>query len=182
MADIITVEDAALALRWRPTDVTTHSDALQLYVSAATPIIEELAGPVIVASKTERFDGGGRSVALAHEPNAITSVTVDGAAWTGFVADLGAGLVYADSTGGTFGAGVQNVVVVYTVGYATGPTDPNMPANVKAATIALVVHNWRRMNPQQILPDDAPTVPQGFAIPRATEDWLRPQKRLPGFA
>lgn len=172
MADLCTVDDVAQELRWRSGEAAKYGAWLQVYISAATPMIEDLAGPILPATITERHDGGSQAVALRNRPNAITSVSVGGVAVSGWTADLTAGLVYA---GGRFAPGVQNVEVVYAVG-------GYVPENVRLAATALVAHMWKRSNPQVENPEDVSPVPQGFAVPNAVVQMLAPQKRLPGFA
>lgn len=171
MVDLVTTTEVAAELRWKAQQLTDYGTVLASYISAATPVIESIAGPVVAATVTELHDGGP-SVALNHTPNTVMSVTVDGAA-VDYTVDLGAGIVY-----GPFPWGRQNVSVTYTVGMSP------VPENVKRATIALIVYNWRRLNPQQQISEEVFAVPDEYAIPAATYQWLRPQQntRQAGFA
>lgn len=182
MVDLVTETEVTDELRWKAQQATTYGTILASYIAAATPVIESIAGPIVKATLTETHDGGP-SVALRHTPNTVTSVTVDGAAFTGYTVDLAAGIVY-----GPFPRGRQNVTVQYTVGVADPPGEgtvaTGVPDNVKRATVALIVHNWRRLNPQQQINEELFVVPEEYAIPKATYQWLRPQvnTRQAGFA
>ncbi len=121
---------------------TSRDPLIEDYVSAATNVIENLpgVGPQVAESRTLTFDGGGHVLVLPFRINAVTSVTVNGVAYTSFVSELRAGLIHAGTTtsDATFAAGTQNVVVVVTVGNAT------VPPNVKLAARELVRHWWQQ--------------------------------------
>ena len=182
MTDLVTAAEVQAELRWKAAQVSEYGTILASYIAAATPVIESIAGPVVKRTVVETHDGGP-SVALHHTPVSVTSVTVDGTTATHTV-DLNAGIVY-----GPFPRGRMNVTVTYEAGTATAPTPPatvatGVPENVKRATIALVVYNWRRINPQQQISEELFSVPDEYAIPAATYQWLRPHQntRPAGFA
>lgn len=159
---------------------TVYDDELRLYVAATTPIVEEIAGRVLVASITETFDGGKSAVLLSERATAITSVTVDGVATTAYVPNLAAGIVYAgtSSSPSSFAYGRQNVVVTYTAG------GTEVPPNVVAAARIIAAHLYsvgqqgrRRDNPDLV-------IASGYAIPRRALELLRQRSsyRMPGMA
>jgi hypothetical protein len=158
------------------TAVTTYDSDIERYVEAATPIIEALTGPVISASATYTLNGGSAVLLLPVKFASVTSVTVDGVAFTNFDADPAAGIIYSDS--GWFASGIQNVVVVVAVGSAT------IPANVKLAARELVRHWWqtsRQANrPGTADQDTQQSLPLG--VSRRIGELLAPNPRLAGFA
>lgn len=178
---IISLADAKAELN-HVTDI--NDDELRLYIAATTPIIEELAGRVLVATVTETFDGGRRAVLLSERASAITSVTVDGTALapSAYTADLASGIVYAggSSTPSTFSWGRQNVVVVYTVGAAA--IDPNVvqAARVITAHMYKVGQQRKGKNAQA---DDI-VIASGYAVPKRALELLRSRSsyRMPGMA
>lgn len=201
MVALVTPAEVAAELRWKASQQTEYATVLASYIEGATPVIESLAGPIVIRTVEEIHDGGHPSVRLRHRPTAVESVSVasgtgydwvDGfyvptGGWldiTGWTADLTAAIVR-----GRFTAGHQNIKVTYTVGVATPPDGDDtvasgVPDNVKRATIALIVYNWRRVNPQQASSEEMFSVPQEYAIPASTQQWLRPQAqtKMPGFA
>lgn len=181
---IISLADAKAELNMPETHVV-NDDELRLYIAATTPVVEQIVGRVLTATLVETFDGGMGSVALSERAAAITSVTVNGAAYTDYVADLAAGVVYAGSMSSAelFSWGVQNVVVTYTVGSAS--IDPNV---ILGARI-IVAHQYqvgqqskagRGRSPGQ----DTVVTASGFAIPSRALEVLSPNqsRKMPGFA
>lgn len=118
---------------------TTRNSLIEDYISAATLQVEKYTGPMYAESRTLYFDGGEEAIVLPYRFNAVTSITVDGTAYTSYVADAAKGIIYAGSSNSPseFNDGIQNVTVVVTVGYAT------IPPNAKMAARELVVHWWR---------------------------------------
>lgn len=136
---LISLAEARTSLGWSATDTTNNTD-LEAYISAATPYIEYISGPMFAESRTVTFDGGRRALLLPHRFNTVTSVTVSGVVSTSYVADAEAGIIFGGSTStpANFGSGTRNVVVVVTVGYAT------IPPNVSLATRELVRLWWQQ--------------------------------------
>lgn len=178
---IISLADAKAELN-HVTDV--NDDELRLYIAATTPIVEELAGRVLVATLTETFDGGRRAVLLSERASAITSVTVDGTALAAsdYTADLASGIVYAggSSTPSTFSWGRQNVVVVYTVGAAA--IDPNVVQAARVITAHLYKVGQQRKG-KNAQADDV-VIASGYAVPKRALELLRGRSsyRMPGMA
>ena len=73
---IISLDEARAALTKAAQD-TAKDDDLRFYVEAATPIIEDVVGGLLLKTYTETFNGGGPTVVLSHFPAVypLTSVT-----------------------------------------------------------------------------------------------------------
>lgn len=182
---LITLADARASLNLTTANTAYDSD-IETYVEAATPVIENIVGPVLVKSRTFRFDGGREQIVLPVRFTSVTSVTENGAAVTDYVADPQAGIITAGTTTApdVFEPGVQNIVVTVSVGTAADETE--VPANVRLATRELVRHWWQQGRQANIpafgeAPDSA-SVPMGFAVPKRVYELLEPNKRVAGFA
>jgi len=165
------------------TGVTTYDADLENYISAATPVIENITGPMYAESRTLTFDGGGAAISLPFKINAVTSVTVGGTVTTNYVANLTAGIIYAGTSGSptVFTYGTQNVVVVVTVGSAT------IPPHIELATRELIRHMWqlgRQANRPGVAEAASASadVPSGFAVPRRVIELCQASPRVAGFA
>lgn len=158
----------------------TGNDAdIEAYISAATPVIEEIAGPQYAETRTVTFDGGTHQIIVPFKFNTVTSVTVDGVAATGWVANGNAGIISASSEGwGWFANGRQNVVVVLTVGNST------IPPNVQLATRELV-RLWWQVGRQANRPGTAEQGGPGelpMGLRKRVTELLAPSENVPGFA
>lgn len=178
---LITLDEARASLGWASTDTTKDPD-LERYIEAATPVVENITGPLLVKSRTFTFDGGVGQLVLPVRFTSVTSIVEDGVTITDFVAEPTRGLITAGTTTGTryFSSGVQNVVVTVSVGSAT------IPANVKLATRELVRFWWQQGQQANIpafgsAPESMP-LPMGFAVPRRVMELLEPSPRVAGFA
>lgn len=139
---LITREYALEGLQYRGSVASRDAD-IDAYIQAATPIIEQLHGPVLQKTATMLADGGKSAVLLRGRianAAAVTAVRVDGTAWSGHVVDADAGIIYAGA-GRTFNNGTRNVEVDVTVGYAT------VPQNLQLAARELVRH-WVQIGKQ----------------------------------
>ena len=176
---LITLADAKAQLGIA-TATTTYDTDIELYVEAATPIIEAKAGPRIARSRTFVFNGGGSVLTLPVKFNAVTAFTVDGVAETDYVTDASKGLIYAGTTDGlsTFEDGVQNISVTVTVGAAT------VPSNVKLATRELVRHWWQtsRQANRPGTADDVTSQPLPIGVSRRIDELLMASQNVGGFA
>ena len=194
---LIGLEDARTALNL-PAGVRATDEELRLYVASATPIVEDIWGPVLAATIDEQHDGGAVDIALDHVPVAsITSVTeYDGAtAWTltkaanpaaattySYTVDMTTGTLTRRSTLGAvrpFARGHRNIWITYVVGTA-GVT----PIEVTLGTRELVRHLYQ-VGQQGARPafgavDDMQMTPSGFAVPRRVMEILKPGPRTPG--
>ncbi len=163
------------------TAATVRDADIEKYVEAATPVIEDIAGPLIVRSRTFTFAGGSDAYVLPVRFTSVTSVTVDGVASTDYVADATAGIIYPGTTDGisVFSSGVENVVIVVSVGSAT------IPKNVSLAARELVRFWWQQgqqANRPGVAEQDASAAPQGFLVPRRVMELLRATPNVGGFA
>lgn len=179
---LITLAEARQSLGWAATDTANDSD-LERYVEAATPVIENITGPLLVRSETYSFDGGFRAVVLPVRFASVTSVVESGDTITDFVSEPDAGIIAAGTTESPrdFAYGHQNVVVTVSVGAAT------VPAHVKLATRELVRHWWQqgRQGNRPGFGNDMPAeggIPMGFAVPKRVRELLEPSPRVAGFA
>ena len=161
-----------------PSSTTTNDSDIEAYIEAATPVIENITGPLLASSRTFRLDGGTAAVLLGCRFNTVTSVTDGGTAVVDYVADSEAGIIYSSST---FAAGVRNVTVTVAVGSAT------IPPNVILATRELVRHWWQlgRQGNRPAFGNEGiadASVPSGFAVPRRVIELCEPHRRTEGFA
>lgn len=162
--------------------VTTNDSDIEDYIEAATPVIEQIAGPQYSRNLSFTFDGGSTAVVIPHRFTSVVSLLVDGVALADYIARPASGVIYAGTTEGLeeFESGVQNVVVTVAVGSAT------IPANVKLAARELVRHWWQQgrqgNRPAFGNEAEAQDAPMGFSVPRRVYQLLEPSPRVPGFA
>lgn len=186
MPDLITLADAKATLS---IGSGTADDAqIAVYITAATPVIEDITGPVLAASgRTKVFDGGTVAVLLPCAVTAVTTVVENAVTLTDYTVNLAAGVVYAGTSLASrqFFPGRQNITVTYTAGTATGTSD--VPAHIRLATKELV-RFWWQIGQQANRPGfgdqaepDAWT-PSGFAVPRRVIELCAPTPRMAGFA
>lgn len=155
---------------------------LRLYLAAATPVIEDITGPMVARSETFTSWGGGSTVILPHLPNQILGITADGAPVLNYVPDLAAGIVYAGTRTavGNFPGG--ELVITYQVG------SYEIPANVKLAARELVRFWWQGGmqgsggNVRSQAPDGDVFTPSGYAVPRRVMELCAPHQQMGGFA
>lgn len=181
---LISLDDAAGALQWREADKAAKLDTLALYVAAATEVIEDITGAILMRTVVQRADGGRTGVALWERPSSVASVTVNGTVAAGFVVNLNAGIVYADGSGGRFADGVQNIVITYQTGSEA------VPPVIRLAARELVRHLWQLGQQQGASQQPVPTPnPQqtgmtrsGFAVPNRVIELCGSHYALPGIA
>lgn len=179
---LITLAQARAAVYGSNTVGTGDDAELEFYVEAATPVIEDITGPLIVASRIFTFDGGTVALVIPVRFTSVTSVVEDGVTVTDFVSEPLAGLVLAGASGSPryWADGVQNVVVTVSVGSAT------VPKNVQLAARELVRHWWQqgRQGARPAFAVDAPADPSMiFGVPtRRLGELLASSPDLPGFA
>ena len=179
---LITLDAAKVSLGIPSSSQTNDAD-IEKYIEAATPVIENITGPLIAASKVFTVDGGGSAVVVGSRFNTVTSVVESGVAITDYVADGPAGIVYSGTADGgtTFAPGLRNVVVTVTVGSAT------IPPNIVLAARELVRHWWQlgRQGNRPAFGNEGIAeidVPSGFAVPRRVIELCEPNRRTAGFA
>ena len=179
---LITLDEARKSLGWAANATSNDAD-LEKYIEAATPVIENITGPLIArAGVVFKFDGGVDRLVLPTRFTTVTSIVESGVTITDFVAEPSAGLITAGTVTGSryFAHGMQNVVVTVTTGSAT------IPVNVKLAARELVRFLWQQGRQANIPAfGEAPadnSVPMGFAVPKRVMELLQPNARLAGFA
>jgi len=163
---------------------TTADAVIEDYVSAATPVIENLAGRLVAESVVEVFDGGNVSVLFPFAFNTVTTVVESGQTITDFVASPAAGVVYAGGVDSPrpFRVGRQNVTVTVAVGFAT------IPPEVKVAAGFLIRHWWQngRQGNRPGFGNDPSSADAGAmmaGVPtRRLMELLQPRPNVPGFA
>lgn len=179
---------------------------LQVFIDGLTPVIEQIAGPVIQRTVTEIHDGRTDTIMLRQPPVvSITSVdeflgradytvtaqplgqTVDNYGYSIDNPDIG--LLVRRSSAGTampFLGGPRMVRVVYVAGRAM------VPPNIKLAALTLVQLNYEPLtqggrpafqNAGMALDDMAgsPMI-RGFLVPNYVKEMLADDATLPGIA
>ena len=181
---LISLDDAAAALQWRPQDVAKNGDALRLYIAAATEVIEDITGALLIRTIVQPSDGGRTGVALWERPSEIISVIVDGSPFTRYIPNLNAAIVYATPKGERFTDGYQNVVITYRTG------SESISPSIQLGARELVRHLWQVG--QQAMTDGAVVnygddsklalTRTGFAVPRRVIELCGNHHALPGTA
>lgn len=172
---IISVDDARQALNLPPNTAPDTIDELRLYIAAATPIIEDIVGPVINNTYTQTIPKGWVYGALYNKAASITSVkyadTTDVPASL-YTVNLGASLVSLSASLS------QDVIVTYASGAVS------VPPNVRLATRVLVKHMWQ-VDKQDLRNRTNPEMgwtQSGFAVPKRVLEMCQPATRKVGFA
>ncbi|MFF2274209.1 hypothetical protein ACFVTX_18185 [Agromyces sp. NPDC058136] len=186
MAGLITLDEAKnqiMSGRTGGYNVIDDVD-LQGYIDAATPVIEEIVGPLMNATKTYERDGGKTGVQLPTAVATVTEVREDDVAIDDYFASPTTGIVYAGTRQQRrrFAPGIRNIAVTVTVGRT-------VPANVKLATRVLVAFWWQQDRQGNERPgvgveaSDEPmtNTPSGFAIPRRVLQLCRPDAVTSSF-
>lgn len=186
---LITLEYAAAGLNFignaavGASGMTARDADLTTYIQAATPIIEDIAGPMLQATVTRKFDGGSTSIVIPQKASSIVSVTEAGNTITDWFFDDASNVIYGGSIvyPRFFYPGRLSMTVTYVVGYAT------IPWNVQLATRELVRFLWQQGKQAQRpsfgdAPADTGYTPQGFAVPKRVLELLAPNRNIGGFA
>lgn len=194
---IVTLADAKAHLNIETIDDDTE---LQNFIEAATPVIEKIAGPVIVQTVTEYFDGGRPTLTLSKLPvisvtsvtetigdtnYVLTAVTLGSSTTpTGYTLDPERGRITRRvyNATGEFVDGLGNVKVVYSAGRA------NIPKNIRLAALELISHWWsmsqrnRNGGRPAFGGEDVLNMGAGYAIPNRVRELLQPDPPIPGVA
>ncbi|QPE05309.1 hypothetical protein IT882_04370 [Microbacterium schleiferi] len=181
---LISVDDAMESLQWNTASKadTASRDMVRLYVAAATPIIEDIAGAVLIRTVEQYADGGKTGVLLWDRPSEVLSVEVDGTAITDYVVNKSAAILKRGKYGERFDPGFQVVRILYRTG------SEGVAPNLQLATRELVRHLWQ-VGQQTIegVPGsygDRPmgVTPSGFAVPKRVLELASATHSLPGVA
>lgn len=182
---LISLADARAALNV-PASRVVDDDELRGYLTAATIVVENLIGPVLVDTRTETRSGNYEPfLVLAAHPTAVTEVTENGTTLDATAYDFDeSGMLWKGGrpyAGRWSGAGLRNVVITYTVGAAV------VPENVRLAAAHLVRHWWQQSAQSYYVGgavDEVGSYVAGYAVPAYVVDLLKPSMggRMPGFA
>ncbi len=179
---LIPLDEVVAGLRLPSNADPSRTTDLRLYVAAATPVIEDITGPLLAATKTLTTWGGRRSVTLPHLPNQVVSVVVDGVPVPAYVPDLASGIVYAGTRHAMAYFPYGELVVTYKIG------DAEIPPNVRLAARELVRFWWQGGMQgsgggiRSSVPDAEVYTPSGFAVPRRVMELCTPNEQIGGFA
>lgn len=185
-----------------PAADTSQDVELLAWLDAATGVVENITGPILRRTVVERHSGGRPSIVLRQRPVlAVQSVleflgntsrsltpltdlgsTTDDSA----LLDLESGELVRMAGGGAgyaFAAGVQNVVVTYTAGYAVIPPAIQRAALIIAANLYQKTQlggrpAWAGSGESMT---DGPSL-GGYAVPPLAAALLDPYVRMPGMA
>lgn len=179
---LIPLEEVIAGLRLPPNADPAKAQDLRLYVAAATPVIEDITGPMLAVTKTFTTWGGGSTVVLPHLPNQILGITADSVPVVDFVADLAAGVIYAGSRYATTSFPAGDLTITYKVGRS------EIPPNVRLAARELVRHWWQigMQSPGGAIRGQGAEgdvfTPSGYAVPRRVIELCGPDEKIGGFA
>lgn len=158
--DLVLLADVATHLNWSTAEETAYAVPMARFISAATPIVEEITGPVVSRTFDEWYDGGSDTLALIHRP--IISITslgefVGGSVQAlteqpltsppfdiyGYTINLTRGTIVrrANGVATPFADGVENIHVVYVAGQCADTA--HVPANIAEGTLELIRINWQ---------------------------------------
>lgn len=179
---LISLDDAENSLNAKGRMPAEDREDLRLYIAAATPVIEDIVGPVLTSPETFVTSGGTGTVVLPQIPSSITAIAVNGVSLAADEWFEEAGIVTAGRHGAESRFGAGQLVVNYTVGMAA------VPPNIRLGTRELVRH-WWQIGKQasggavrgQEYQADAFT-PSGFAVPRRVIELCAPHQQVGGFA
>lgn len=198
---LISLAEARGALGNVPAAATAKDEDLRTAISEATPILEDLVGPIIPRVCDEWHDGGQGVVRVLYAPLiSVTAVVESWGSFTrnltqdvldvgpfsayGFTVDLVDGFVQRRVVGraGVFPRGRRNVHVTYTAGRSV------VSPNIYKGARRLIRHLWQQeqqaFRPAMGQPDANPMAltPSGFAVPRAVIEILGAEVREIGLA
>jgi len=196
---IISLAEARAALVLSPGNTAKDED-LRTYIVAATPVMEDICGPILRTPQVETFDGGSDQIELLWAPlisvtsivesygsNYVRILTLDdifaGTAVSafGYTVELKTGLVTRRVTGtaSPFPRGRRNIQVSYVAGRAV------IGGNITLGTRRLVKHLWQQdqtWNRPGVPQEEMTTTPSGFAVPRAVVELCAGDVRGPSIA
>lgn len=158
---------------------TVDDEELRGFVEAATPIVEDVVGPVIVRTYSE-VHRGGTLLVLGHCPvislTALSPVLTGGTSYA--VADLDldteTGIVRRRD-GGCFAGPLR---ATYRAGRVI------VPANITQATKEIIRHMWETQRGHSgarpgFGEEDLVPTSSGFSIPRRAMELLHPHRKAP---
>lgn len=198
---IISLDDARAGIGMPLGGSAIKDQDLLLFMAAATPIMEDLVGPIISRSHVESYDGGTSQIALLWTPVvSITSIVesygtfertltaqdvfagTGGLDTYGYTVDLVSGIVTRRASGValSFAPGRRNIQVAYLSGRGT------VSGNVLLATRILIRYLWSQSQLRSPLvngpPEPVSYTPKGFAVPNMVIELCADSTRAPGLA
>jgi hypothetical protein len=197
---IISLAEARAALG-TATANTVKDEDLRSFISACTPTMEDICGPILSTTRTETYDGGGTQIALNYAPVVSVTTVIEsygsnyaktltlqnrfaggGSDAYGYDIDLATGIITRLAAGVAvhFPSGQRNIQIVYIAGRAV------ITPNIILATRRLVKHLFQSeqqdYNPPQFGPESLTHTPSGFTVPSEVIMLCANSKRLPGVA
>lgn len=179
---LISLEDAYSGLKWNPASIAADGEKLRLYIAAATDVIEDITGAILIRSIEQPSDGGRTGVLLWERPLGDVTVTVDGKPYTGHRVNHNAGIVYASARDEYFPPGRQNILITYRTG-----TEQVSPS-IQLAARELVRHLWQvgqqaqqSSEPVHLNAKTTGLTRSGFAVPNRVIELCGNQHALPGL-
>jgi len=179
---------------------TSKDEDIRSVIQAATPILEDLVGPILRVTRVETYDGGTSQINLMWAPIvSITSIIESyGSTYTrtltaqdifaggsldtfGYSVDLVTGIVTRRAAGVAipFALGKRNVQITYVSGRVSAR------GNVLRATRMLIRDMWTQEQQRVPLVNGQPqgtTMIRGFADPNAVIEMCGDDTRAPGLA
>lgn len=181
---IISLADAWAAVG-RPVGVvnTAKDSLMRSYIATATPIMEDIVGPILSRTYSDTYDGGGATIRLLWAPvlsvvsvsesygnfvRVLTEQVLDGGSFDayGYTVDKDSGILTRRFSGqvGVFNPGRRNILVTHKAGRAV------VGENILKATQRLLRWLW---SPEQgmVRPDVSDTnamsqTPSGLTVPK----------------
>ena len=181
---------------------TAKDEDIRSLIAAATPIMEDLVGPILRTSRVDTYDGGTTQINVIWAPMISVSSIIEsyGSNYQrtltlqdifagvssdayGYTVDLGTGIITRRAAGVAvpFAIGRRNVQVSYISGRTV------VAPNVLLATRRLIRHLWgqeqQSFRPNVLTPEAAMALtPSGFAVPKVVIELCADSTRMPGFA
>jgi hypothetical protein len=177
---------------------TASDEDLRTFIAAATPIMEDLIGPV--NTHVETYDGGSTQIGLLYPPVMSVTTVIESAGSNyqrtltlqnlfttsstdayGYTVDLTTGVLTRRAAGVAvpFLRGLRNIQVTYIAGRV-------MAGNHLLACRRLVKHLWQseqqNYSPGLTSPEAIGLTPSGFAVPRAVIELCADSTRVQGLA
>lgn len=203
--DLVAIGDVASHLNWDSAQQTKYATEMARFISAVTPVVERITGPVVQRAYDEWFDGGGQQIILrkpvvtvtllteASGGNSIQTLTNepltaagDGYGYT-VNNDTGVVTRRANGIAAAFAAGVENIHAQYTAGLCADTG--SVPANIALGALEIIRVNWQ---PQQggnrptmgtVDPNVADGLRMmGFFLPNRVMELLQPNVSSLGIA
>lgn len=162
---------------------TTQDDEVRGFIGTATDIIEDLCGPVVVRTFSERIEGCGPTIVLSHTPlvavTSIVSIRPSGPAYDMANVDVDLPTGVLELLDGTWFRGSLRAL------YKAGR--PVVPRALRLAALVIIQHMWRTQLGSSTAArrrdrgdDYAEPIPgMGYSIPNRAMELMGPFLREP---